>query len=355
MNLNTLRRVSFMSDYAIEASNVVKRYPFARTSAQGGRNIFKAVMGLGKSDKTALDGATFHVRKGETFGLLGPNGAGKTTMIKILSTLLTYEQGEVLVNGVDVMKYPDRVVRNLQTVLTGTLGFEWRLTAKQSLHFYAALYGLDKRQADERIESLIDAMNLRGYENQMYQRFSSGLGRRLLLARALLMDVPILLFDEPTANLDPVSAVRFRNVIKDLSVNKGKTVLLATHNMFEAQDLCDHIAIVNRGKIIANGTPTEVRRLTGGRVKIEMGVLLPEGFTTESLERQLEVLPFVTKVTVRPGDDRRLRLTLEGESDLDMNGLLKAILSNGVVVRTLETSYPTLEDAFVTLTTRSGQ
>jgi len=342
-------------DYAIEAKDVVKRYPFARTSAQGGRNIFKAVLGLGRSEKVALNGATFHVEKGETFGLLGPNGAGKTTMIKILSTLLTFEQGKVMVNGIDVLRDPGRVVQNLQTVLTGTVGFEWRLTAKQSLHFYAALYGLEREEAEKRIESLIDAMNLRGYENQMYQRFSSGLGRRLLLARALLMDAPILLFDEPTANLDPVSAVRFRKVIKDLSVKRGKTVLLATHNMYEAQELCDHIAIVDKGRIIANGTPTEVRRLTGGKVKIEMGVLLPEGLTEEVFVRQLEVVPMVSNVTVRPSNDRKLRVAVEGETDVDINALLKTILTNGVVVRTLETSYPTLEDAFVTLTTRASQ
>lgn len=339
-----------MPENAIEAADVVKRYPFARTTRKGGRNIFKAAFGLGRSEKVALDGATFNVKRGEMFGLLGPNGAGKTTMIKILSTILTYEGGRVTVNGYDVMRQPNEVVRNLQTVLTGSLGFEWRLSAKQSLRFYAALYGLSRRKADERIETLIDMMDLRGYENQMYQRFSSGLGRRLLLARALLIDVPILLFDEPTANLDPVSAVRFRQVIKDLSDNQGKTVLLATHNMFEAQELCDNIAIINKGRVVASGTPTEVRRLIGGKVKIELGVVLPDGFSESDLLRQLESAPLISKVNVRKDDEKKLRISIEAHGDLDLNGFLRSMLSSGVVVRTLETSYPSLEDAFVTLT-----
>jgi ABC-2 type transport system ATP-binding protein len=339
-----------MTDYAIEANDVVKRYPFARTSRKGGRNILKAALGLGRSETVALNGASFHVRKGETFGLLGPNGAGKTTMIKILSTILTFEGGEVKVNGIDILKHPNQVVRNLQTVLTGSLGFEWRLSAKQSLRFYATLYGLSKKKASERIESLIDAMDLRGYENVMYQRFSSGMGRRLLLARALLIDVPILLFDEPTANLDPVSAVRFRRVVRDLSVSKGKTVLLTTHNMFEAQDLCDTIAIIDKGRVIAMGTPTEVRRLIGRQVKIELGVIFADDSSEKEFVRQLESVPLITKVTFRQEDDKKRKIVIEAQNEIDINSLLKGILSSGAVVQTLETSYPSLEDAFVRLT-----
>jgi ABC-2 type transport system ATP-binding protein len=339
-----------MTDYAIDAADVVKRYPFMRTTRKGGRNIFKAVLGLDRANIVALNKATFHVRKGETFGLLGPNGAGKTTIIKILSTILTYEEGDVYVNGIDVGKHPNDVLRNLQTVLTGSRGFEWRLSASQSLRLYAALYGLSRREADERIDHLIDEMGLRGYENMMYQRFSSGMGRRLLLARALLIDVPILLFDEPTANLDPVSAVKFRHLIKGLSTVKGKTVLLATHNMFEAQEMCDTIAIIDKGKVIATGSPSEVRRLIGGKIKIDLGLQYLSSDLDGDLVRTLEATPSITKVEVRNKGDRVRTISIEATPELDINGLLRGILSQNVVIRTLETSYPSLEDAFVALT-----
>ena len=290
------------------------------------------------------------VKMGEIFGFLGPNGAGKTTIIKILSTILTYEGGSVKVEGIEVSKNPRKVLRNLQTVLTGSRGFEWRLSARQSLSFYAALYGLSKKEADDRIEYLFDAMELGGYEDMMYQRLSSGLGRRLLLARALLIDVPILLFDEPTANLDPVSAVKFRRVIKDLATKGGKTIFLATHNMFEAQDMCDTIAIMGKGKVIATGSPIEVRRLIGGTIKIDLGIQFLGSTGDRDLVRELEASPFVTHVSVKSSADQIRRITIEAKNDVDLNGLLQGILSKNVMIRTLETSYPSLEDAFVALT-----
>ena len=338
-----------VSEYSVEATDVVKRYPFRRTSRRAGRNIFRAILGMDRANIVALNKATFRVKKGEVFGLLGPNGAGKTTMIKILSTLLSYEEGQVTVNGFDLNKDPNQVLKNLQTVLTGSLGFEWRLTVRQSLEFYARLYGMSKGETDRRIEELLDITGIRSYENMMFQGFSSGMARRVLLARALLRDVPILLFDEPTANLDPNSAVRFRRIIKDLSVNSGKTVLLATHNMFEAQDLCDDIAIIDKGHVVTQGTPSEVRHMFGRSMKIILKVRFGDSESGDALLGSLRATPDVQKVTMT-GDDGDSKIVLEGGTGLDINSLLRNIIAANVVVRSLETSYPTLEDAFVALT-----
>jgi len=328
---------------------VVKRYPFRKTRPRGGRSIFKAILGLDRADFVALNKASFHVKKGEIFGLLGPNGAGKTTMIKILSTLLSYEGGRITVNGVDLGKEPNKVLKNLQTVLTGSLGFEWRLTVRQSLEFYAKLYGMNKTEMDQRIDELLDITAIRSYENMMFQGFSSGMARRVLLARALLRDVPILLFDEPTANLDPNSAIRFRSIIKDLSLKSGKTVLLATHNMYEAQDLCDTIAIIDKGHVVTQGSPSEVRHMFGRRMKIILRVKFGDPGAEATLLRSLRATPEVQRVAIT-GDNGESRIVLEGGTGLDINSLLRNILAENVVVRNLETSYPTLEDAFVALT-----
>lgn len=327
---------------------MVKRYPFRRTR-RAGRNIFKAILGLDKADVIALNKASFTVRRGEIFGLLGPNGAGKTTMIKILSTLLSYEGGRITVNGIDLSKNPSQVLKNLQTVLTGSLGFEWRLTVRQSLEFYARLYGMNKKETDQRIEELLDVTGIRSYENMMFQGFSSGMARRVLLARALLRDVSILLFDEPTANLDPNSAIKFRSIIRDLSLKSGKTVLLATHNMFEAQDLCDTIAIIDKGHVITQGSPSEVRHMFGRKIKITLRVKFGDSESEATLLRSLRATPDVQRVSIT-GDNGESRIVLEGDTGLDINSLLRNILAENVVVRNLETSYPTLEDAFVALT-----
>jgi ABC-2 type transport system ATP-binding protein len=204
--------------------------------------------------------------------------------------------------------------------------------------------------AKKRIEELFDLTGLRGFEEVTFQHYSSGMARRLLLARALLVDVPILLFDEPTANLDPNNAVKFRDLMKSLTKSKGKTVLFATHNMFEAQELCDSIAIMDKGRVAAVGSPDEIRHLFGRKMKIVMGVRFPDEASESQLIDAVQDYPKVLGVSVRRNGAESSKLTIEAGIDLDINDLLRSILANDVVVQTLETSYPSLEDAFVALT-----
>ena len=249
-------------EFAIEIIDLVKRYPTKSRRGvvgphpgPGGRTvgslgaIVDAIKGSRGPFIEALKGVNLKIRKGEIFGILGPNGAGKTTLIKILCTLVLRDGGEVYVNGHDPAKETSEVLRNLQAVLPESRGFNWRLTGRQNLEFYALLYGLSDEEAKERIDYLLDFTGLIDRADDGYQRYSTGMQRKLLLCRALLRNTPIIVFDEPTSGLDPASAAEFRRMIIDrLARKEGKTILLSTHNLEEAQELCDRLAILDRAR-----------------------------------------------------------------------------------------------------------
>ncbi|MCJ7633479.1 ABC transporter ATP-binding protein, partial [Candidatus Bathyarchaeota archaeon] len=266
-------------EYVIETVNLVKRYPTnAPLREMGGRGggfvggfgggrggvtsfsgLLRILRGTKGPSMEALRGVNLKIKEGEIFGVLGPNGAGKTTLIKILCTMVIQDEGEAYVYGFDVVKEPRKVLRNLQAVLPESRGFTWRLTGAQNLYFYALLYGLKKKEAEERIAYLLETTGMTERANDGYQRYSTGMQRKLLLCRAMLQNSPILLFDEPTAGLDPVSAAEFRGMLQKLVEGEKKTIFLSTHNLFEAQDICDRIAILDRGRIIACDTPENIR------------------------------------------------------------------------------------------------
>jgi len=259
------------NNYAIETIGLVKRYPTARDDSGGlygrGRtstDSFTAIFDVLRNRKRgfieALRGVDLQVKKGEIFGLLGPNGAGKTTLIKILCTLVIHDEGEAIVCGYNVKREPGQVVKNLQAVLPESRGFNWRLTGKQNLQFYALLYGIVDKEARSRVNYLLELTGLKDRANDGYQQYSTGMQRKLLLCRALLRNTPVLLFDEPTAGLDPTAAAEFRSLVRDKLVRQeGTTVLMSTHNLYEAKDICDRIAILDRGKITACDTPSKIQ------------------------------------------------------------------------------------------------
>ncbi len=264
-------------DYAIETIDLVKRYPTSSRSERagllhgghhgGGRvvsfgGMLSALRGTKGPFMEALRGVNLRIKTGETFGVLGPNGAGKTTLIKILCTLVIHDEGEAYVHGFSVRKDPAEVLKNLQAVLPESRGFNWRLTGRQNLEFYSLLYGLKKNEAKERIDYLLEFAGLNERADDGYQEYSTGMQRKLLLCRVLLRNSPTLLFDEPTAGLDPTSAAEFRGMLHDrLAREEKKTVLLSTHNLHEAQEMCDRVAILDRGKITACDTPDNIRSM----------------------------------------------------------------------------------------------
>jgi ABC-2 type transport system ATP-binding protein len=297
------------------------------------------------------------VKKGEVFGLLGPNGAGKSTLIKILCTLVIHDEGKALVNGVDVKKQPSKVLRNLQAVLPESRGFSWRLSGRQNLEFYALMYGLRKEVARERIDYLFRVTDLKDRENDDYQRYSTGMQRKLLLCRALLRDTSCLLFDEPTSGLDPASAVEFRRLLRDkLAREEGRTVFMSTHNLAEAQDICDRIAILNRGKVTACDTPANVQYALSDEKVFALTfvdiVLLTE---QSQLLQEIERLPGVRKVVPEldtPGYFSRLSIHVERE--MALSTILDLMNMNKLKIAAVNTREPTLEEVFTTMTRRRG-
>ena len=202
----------------------------------------------------AVDGVSFSVPEGEIFGLLGPNGAGKTTTIKMLCTLITPTSGDAFVNGFSVAKDQQKVRENLGVMLTGERTLYWKLTGRENLEYFAALYHLDTLDAKKRIDELLQLLGLKERQDMLVENYSTGMRIRLSFAKAILNDAPVLLFDEPTASLDPQSSRLIRDVIRGLR-KEGHAIILTTHNMEEADILSDRVAIIDQGKIVALGSP----------------------------------------------------------------------------------------------------
>lgn len=350
-----------MSKVAIETIDLVKRYPVSARNVSGRHpHMAWQVGGLRdlltrkKGFIQALNGVNLEVYRGEVFGLLGPNGAGKTTLIKILCTLVLPDGGEAYVNGYDVVKEPGKVLRNLQAVLGDPRGFDWRLSARANLEFYATLYGLPKDYGKKRIEELLEFMGLADRANDMYQRFSTGMARKLQLCRALLLDTPILLFDEPTAGLDPISAVDFRHLLKDkLAKSEGRTIFITTHNMWEAQTICDRVAIINRGRIIACDKPENLGRYVNPMKRYTF--IIDENPTYRSI-----IENFINDASSLNGvislrlnyedkDESATKVVAVVDKDFVISDILEIAIKYGLKIKDIEFYEPSLEEAFITL------
>jgi ABC-2 type transport system ATP-binding protein len=359
-------------NYAIETVNLVKRYPTtsrkhsagdvaqrhaAPNTVVGINTIIDAVKGSKGPFIEALKGIDLRIREGEIFGILGPNGAGKTTLIKILCTLVIHDEGEVYINGFDPKRESNEVLKNLQAVLPESRGFNWRLTGRQNLEFYALLYGLDNAEAKKRTKYLLEVTNLTDRADDGYQRYSTGMQRKLLLCRALLRNTPIILFDEPTAGLDPVAADEFRRMIDKLVKDEGKTILTSTHNLQEAQELCDRLAILERGTVIALDTPDNLRHLVIEdrflRIVFADAVL---GAKEEKLVRDLEKIEGTRSISAEVNKEKRFdSLRIRVEKDRDLSGILRLLAESGLKINVVDTAEPTLEDAFKAITNQNGR
>ncbi len=355
------------TNYAIETRGLIKRYPTTARMTEGGRgrgfggsvssfgNIFGVLKRRQGSYIEALRGIDLQVKKGEVFGLLGPNGAGKTTLIKILCTLVIHDEGSAYVNGIDVKKEPGKVLKNLQAVLPESRGFTWRLSGRQNLAFYALLYGLKDSEAKKRIEYLLELTGLQDRADDGYQRYSTGMQRKLLLCRALLRETQVLLFDEPTVGLDPTSAMEFRHLLRDrLAREEGKTIVLSTHNLPEAQDICDRIAILDRGKISMCDTPDHIRYTMSDEKIINITLVNAEyDEKQEIIFNNLEKVPGVYGITPELDIDKNLaRISIRVQKDLLLSTILEILSGYDLQIGGITTQEPTFEDAFTSITRR---
>ena len=290
----------------------------------------------------AVRGVSFVVEPGELFGLLGPNGAGKTTTIKMLITLLLPTAGSARVLGLDVVERPREVRRRIGYVFGGERGVYERLSGYDNLRYFAELYGVPARDQKRRIEELLELVGLKGREQERAEGYSRGMKQRLHVARGLLHDPDVIFLDEPTIGLDPVGAREVRATIAELT-RAGKTVLLTTHYMFEADALCDRIAVISRGEIAAEGTPADLKRGLGEGAVIEVEIF---GMEARMLDH-VRNLRGVTAVSVEEREQAQV-LVVQTQPEVELTHEILGRL-DGAHIGRIAQRQPTLEDAYVAL------
>ncbi len=295
-----------------------------------------------KTERSALRGVDLLIARGELFGLLGPNGAGKTTMVKVLTTLLLPTSGTASVLGLDIVKEEWAVRRRIGFVFGGERGLYWRLSGLDNLRYFADLYRVPPDVSRKRIPELLERLGLAGRERDRVELYSRGMKQRLHLARGLLNDPEVLFLDEPTIGLDPVGARDLRLIVRELA-DAGKTIFLTTHYMFEADAICDRIAVIKAGEIVAEGTPSSIKTSVAGQGVVEFEVV---GLPRERLAG-LRGLPGVTSVAVVEHELAQ-RVTVHCARPADVMTQLGLVL-DGVKLEKVGSREPTLEDAYVQL------
>jgi ABC-2 type transport system ATP-binding protein len=321
----------------------------AAIEAEKLRRTYKQTSGfLRRRTKTieAVRGIDFEVSEGELFGLLGPNGAGKTTTIKMLVTLLIPSSGVARVLGHDVVSDARAVRRKIGYVFGGDRGAYERLSGLDNLRYFSELYGVPPKVQKRRIPELLELVGLTGREKERVEGYSRGMKQRLHIARGLLHDPPVVVLDEPTIGLDPVGAREIRNTIAELA-QAGKTVLLTTHYMYEADALCNRIAVIAEGEIVAEGTPSALKSIVADRTVVEIEAY---GLPDAALER-VRSSPGVTSVSVEEREHVQL-LLVQAPKGLELTQQLLGCLGD-VRVGRVAAREPTLEDAYVSLVTGS--
>ena len=283
----------------------------------------------------ALDQVSLEIPEGEIHGLLGPNGAGKTTLVKILATVLIPTSGRARVLGHDVVEDTKSVRPLIGIVFGGERGLYWRLTGRQNLEYWGALYKLSSRLTRERAQKLLERVGLTDKADQRVEEYSRGMKQRLHLARGLMGNARVLFLDEPTTGMDPIAARDFRSLINELR-GEGRTILLATHDMVEAEIVCDRVTLIDRGKIVATESPRSLGRVISRFQRIDV-----EG-AGEAVLAEIRLLPGVSTVTESDGG-MRIEVAEEGAT----SEVLKRLVASGVT--SVKTSLPSLEEVYVQL------
>lgn len=325
----------------IVISNLTKRFPKIKRYREMLLHPFS------REEVTVLDDINLQVKKGELFGLLGPNGAGKTTLLKILATLVLPTTGQVSVMGRDVRTSHAEVKKDIGYVLSEERSFYWRLTVRQNLKFFATLNNMSGSQAARRIDELIEIVGLHKEIDKVFQTLSSGMKQKAAIARGLLTNPNILLLDEPTRTLDPIVTLNLRTFFKSVIVEKlGKTVVLATNNMHEAEEICERIAIINNGKVILCEYTDEVRRRLKGKetIRVEFkgndhGFKMSDCYSLLK-ERIVDIQPLAS-------ENGKCSVMLEVDPDTDETSeIIKIFINNNIRVTSVVREEISLTEVF---------
>ncbi len=326
------------TDLAIETHNLGRIYTIRNRRE---RRVRREIV--------ALQEVNLQIPRGELFGLLGPNGAGKTTLIKILTTLLAPTSGWARVAGYDVVREPHKIRPRINMVSGGESSGYGLLTVRENLWMFAQFYGLPSREANRRIEELLRRIGLADRIHTKSSDLSTGLRQKMNIVRGFLTDPEILFLDEPTLGLDVQAARDVRRFIREwMDAHPDRTVLLTTHYMVEADELCDRVAIINQGRVLACDSPENLKRRLERDALFEIEITSPNGLTAQALE----AIPGVHRARLTETDGgARLDLALAADSALP--DVIAVLTERAVRVRHLTKREPTLEDVFVELVGKS--
>jgi ABC-2 type transport system ATP-binding protein len=295
-------------------------------------------------ERIALRDVNLEVPRGEFFGLLGPNGAGKTTLIKILVTLLAPTTGHAFVAGYDVATQSHSVRPLINMVSGGESSGYGMLTVRENLWMFGQFYGLDNKTTQKRIDELLDVVGLKDRADTKASDLSTGLRQKMNIVRGFLTDPQVIFLDEPTLGLDVGASRDVRRFIRDwASTNAGRTILLTTHYMAEADDLCDRIAIINHGRVLACDSPANLKKRLRREAIFHLDVSPLDGALPDC-----EALPGVRKLVHTPGDEKS-ELELILTADEAISGVINTLTTHRARILNLQKREPTLEDVFVDL------
>ena len=308
-----------MNEYAIEIENLVKKF----------------------GDLTAVSDVSLNIKKGEIFGLLGPNGAGKSTTINMLLGLLSPTSGKVTVNGINMLKEPDKAKNGIGIVTQETV-VEPELTAEQNLMIFGRLYHIPAAELPKDIDFALELSDLTGFRNALAGTFSGGMKRRLETAKALMHAPQLLLLDEPTTGLDIQNRTKIWNLLRDINKKENVTILLTTQYLEEADQLCNRIGIIDHGKLIALGTPAELRQKIGMSTIIEASADKDDLPKVAAVFKRVGLEPQVlTNKVIAPG----------GNNAVDkIEKLVRAISVSKIKIHNVSMHEPTIDDVFLKLT-----
>lgn len=276
----------------------------------------------------AVDHLNIEIKKGEIFGLIGPNGAGKTTTLKILSTLILPDEGYVKIDGYDIVKHPE-IAREKIGLLSGEFArsLYWRLTGKQNLEFFAKLKNI--KDFHKKSDELLELFNLKKWENELIMKYSTGMKHKLALAVGLLNDPPILLLDEPLTGMDPISSHDIKNLIKNEF--KEKTIIWTSHNLFEMEEMCQRIGLINNGKLVIEGKPDDLKRHYWDYEKI---LIITDDTKPFSSLKNVEITNNLVELKTKNVTKAYLEI-------------MKVVKESNVDIKEIKTMRPTLEDVFI--------
>ena len=293
-------------------------------------------------DNKAVDGMTFTVVSGEVFGLLGPNGAGKTTTVRLLNGILPSSAGTARVFGLDPAKQGE-AVRRKTGVLTETPALYERLPARENLEFFGTLHEIPASELNARVEEMLDFFGLATRAKDKVETYSKGMKQRLALARALIHKPPLLFLDEPTSGLDPEAAQQVDELIADLGRTDGQTVILATHNLLEAQRLCDRVAIMNQGRILALGSLHELSRKLWPVTWVDVMFHVKQA---ETVAVHIKTQPGVIQAI---SDRTQKKLSVQVETNEVIPAVVRYLVEQGESILKVNPRDYTLEDIYFAL------